>query len=103
MCGRASHEDAIMPYQLKYHWQAEAALNALTLVEQNQVVNAIQRLQECGIAAATPVGQAVGPGAAEDLYVLRVGDTLSVMFTVDAGDVLSIQDVINRRFAQRYG
>lgn len=42
-------------------------------------------------------------GGREELYVLRADDALRVMFMVEPNNVISVQDVINRQFVQRYG
>lgn len=92
-----------MPYDVRFHWQAEAAINSLPPDQRQRVLAALQQLQAGGFRAMPDVRRVADEGGTEELYVLRAGNALRVMFTIEPGNVISVQDVINRQFAQRYG
>lgn len=92
-----------MPYDVRFHWQAEAALNSLSPHERQRVMAALDRLRASGVRATPSVRLAEPTPTAEESYVLRVADALSVMFTLEPGNVLSVRDIINRNLAVRYG
>jgi mRNA-degrading endonuclease RelE of RelBE toxin-antitoxin system len=90
-----------MTYSIHYHPQVEAALSSLGSTEQRRVRANIRRLSESGLSDpnVTSLKDRIGN---EPVYVLRAGDNLRVLFTVSL-DNINVLDVLNRRFAERYG
>lgn len=90
-----------MPYSIHYNPQAEATLSSLDQEERSRIIASIGRLGISG--PSTPnVVRLSGNANGSPIYALRAGDDLRVVFTA-AQDAISVLDVLNRRFAQRYG
>lgn len=92
-----------MAYEIRLDWQAEAAINSLSPRERQEVDAALGRLREGGGRDGPQTYHVHGRDGEADVSVLRVGDALRVLFTVDPGGAISVQDVINRNFVRRYG
>jgi mRNA-degrading endonuclease RelE of RelBE toxin-antitoxin system len=90
-----------MPYSIHYHPQVEAALSSLGPTEQSRVRASIRRLAESGLSN-TDVARLKDIIGNEPVYALRVGNDLRVLFTASP-DSITVLDVLNRRFAERYG
>ena len=90
-----------MSYSIYYHPQVEAALSSLGSIEQSRVLASIRRLSEFGLSIpdVASLNDRVGN---EPLYALRVGNKLRVLFTASLDNITAL-DVLNRRFAERYG
>jgi hypothetical protein len=95
--------DRSMPHPLSFHWQAEASHNALSPAERQKVLRALGRVRTAGVRVGPTLRPVRGGNGAGKLYVLRVGDDLDVMLTLHPDNTLSVEDVMNRRLAQRYG
>jgi mRNA-degrading endonuclease RelE of RelBE toxin-antitoxin system len=95
-------EDFRMPYQIRFAYLAEAAMNSLSPDERRRLEAAIERLREGRFDDIPQVYRVRGQSGEEDVNVLRADDDLRVLFTVDDGSVI-VQDVISRKFALRYG
>ena len=90
-----------MPYSIHYHPQVEATLSSLGSPEQSRVRASIRHLAESGLSSpdVAILNDRVGN---EPLYALRVGKKLQVLFTASL-DNITVLDVLNRQFAERYG
>jgi len=90
-----------MKYSVRYNPQAESALSSLNQQERSRINAAIRQLAKSGLTSPK-VHRLSGVADALPTYALRASNDLRVVFSV-AQDVISLIDVINMRFAQRYG
>ena len=90
-----------MSYSIHYHPQAEAVLSSLDSEERRRVYAEIHRLGEFHLPDPN-VRKLNGLEAKEPAYVLRAGNDLRVLFTADH-DSITVLDVLNHHFAERYG
>lgn len=90
-----------MQYSIHYHPQAEAALSSLDQDELSRIIASIRQLGASGLSnAAVHKLNSITDGA--PTYALRADNDLRVVFTA-TNDVISVLDVLNWRFAKRYG
>lgn len=90
-----------MPYQIRYDWLARAALDSLPPPERQEVDAAVMRLSGGRPTEAPGVRKLASNGGTEE-YQIPAGEAFRVFFSVEPG-VITIQDVVNRKFAVRYG
>ena len=90
-----------MSYTISYYPQAEEALSSLDSEERNRVLGSIGRLAETGLSGSN-IAQLEGIADKDPAYVLRAGNNLRVVFTAGQ-DSITVLDVFNRYFAERYG
>ncbi len=90
-----------MSYSIHYYPQAEDALSSLDSEERNRVLTRIHMLAECGLSDPN-IARLKDITEENPTYVLRTGNDLLVAFTVGQ-DSITVLDILNRRFAERYG
>jgi mRNA-degrading endonuclease RelE of RelBE toxin-antitoxin system len=90
-----------MSYSIRYNPQAEAALSSLSQEERSRIIASIRQLGVSGLSNAGVV-RLNGVTDGGPTYALRADNDLRVVFTA-THDIISVLDVLNRRFAQRYG
>lgn len=91
------------PYLLVslYHPQAEAALSSLNTEERNRILASVRKLAEFGLCDPdiAPLRERVDK---EPAYVLRSDTDFRVVFTASQNRI-TVLDVLNKYFAERYG
>jgi hypothetical protein len=90
-----------MSCSIHYQSQAEVALGSLGAEERNRVPNRIHQLGEFRLSEPN-VALLNGLSDKDSAYVLRAENDLSVVFTAVQNSI-TVLDVLNMRFAQRYG
>jgi len=90
-----------MAYAIHYDPQAEAALSSLDSDERSRLIASIHQLAGLGVSDPR-VARLNGTGNGTPSYVLRAPDDLRVVFTASR-DRITVLDVLNKRFAERYG
>ena len=90
-----------MSYSIHYHPQAEAALGSLGIEERNRILNSIHQLGEFRLSDPN-VARLQGLKEKDPAYVLHTENDLRVVFTA-GHDSITVLDVLNKRFAERYG
>jgi mRNA-degrading endonuclease RelE of RelBE toxin-antitoxin system len=92
-----------MPYEIRFTWQASAAIESLPESERKELLAALDRLRlEPRPASAPDVSPLQGQNGS---YVLRSGRDLRLLvrFSVEpAAQVISVLDVISRDLVQEY-
>ena len=90
-----------MSYSISYYPQAEEALSSLDSEERSRLLASIRRLAETGLSDSN-IAQLEGIANKDPAYVFQAGNNLRVVFTADQ-DSITVLDVFNRYFAERYG
>lgn len=90
-----------MSYSIHYYPQAEDALGSLDSEERNRVLTSVRLLAEGGLSNPN-IAQLKDITEGDPAYVLQAGNNFSVVFTA-GHDIITVLDVLNRRFAERYG
>ena len=90
-----------MPYSIGYHPQAEAVLSSLDSKERSRVLARICRLADRGLSDPH-VARLEASTDTDPAYVLRAGNNLRVVFSANR-ESITVLDVLNKHFAERYG
>jgi len=90
-----------MSYSIHYHPQAEAALSSLNAEERSRILASIHQLGEFRLSDPN-VARLNGLTEKDPAYVLRAENDLRVVFTAGHSSI-TVLDVLNKRFAERYG
>jgi mRNA-degrading endonuclease RelE of RelBE toxin-antitoxin system len=96
-------EDFRMPYQIQFAYPAEAAMNSLSPDERARLEAAIERLREGRFEEDSHFYRIRVRDGQTDVNVLRADHDLRVLFTVSDDKVVTVLDIISRKFAVRYG
>jgi hypothetical protein len=90
-----------MASAVHYDWPSEGAANTLSAVEREKLHAALARLSVEDLRS-NPAIRTLGQEGADEAYAMQMGRFV-VVFAVRPGDEVVILDIINKKFAQRYG
>jgi hypothetical protein len=95
-----------MPYELEFNPWSEGALETAPPAEREKIRAAIERIRtedftkEPSLIPLKDLHGEHGPGGP---FAFRASPLAWVVFSIERGNRLAIQDIINARFIQRYG
>ncbi|HUO11112.1 MAG TPA: hypothetical protein VM008_22620 [Phycisphaerae bacterium] len=91
-----------MAYDIEFTWQAKTAIDSLDPGEREEVARSIDRLRHGPKPPGVPEVRTLrGP---KNISVLRGGrgQRLHILFTVEPGDHIRIQDLVTHDLVQEY-